>query len=386
MFRDRCAEGIKHRSKFIFPPAKSSCPSQLEYLSQVTISSFPSAFGVLKKGHTMASLPQSMRGLIHNQKLQTLAFTKALPLPSPGSNEILLKVSAAAITRGELNWPRPPELNESCPGCEMAGSVVSAPEGSKFKPGDKVYMRNEFPRPGSAREYSIALEKELAIRPGNITAEEAAAVPVSALTAWQALFTHAGLPSPLAGYNGTAPNLKKYRVLINGASGAVGLWAVQLAHLIGSTTIGTCTSKNAELVREMGADEVIDYTQTPISAWAKNNEKVDLLLDCVGDKSRDDAWHAIKDHGKLLSIVPPPDMNWQWTYDTPEGISKTIEGRFFVMEPKGEDLVLITQLIEQGKVRPTVDSVHKLEHYQAAFDRMNSKRAVGKVVLKVDEE
>lgn len=334
----------------------------------------------------MATLPQTMRGLVHNQKLQTLAFVKTLPLPSPGPNEILLKVSAAAITRGELDWPRPPELNESCPGCEMAGSVVSAPQGSKFKAGDKVYMRNEYPRPGSAREYSIGLEKELAIRPSNITAEEAAAVPVSALTAWQALFTQAGLPSPLKQSNGAVANVKKYRVLINGASGAVGLWAVQLAHLAGSTVIGTCTSKNAGMVREMGADEVIDYTETTISEWGKNNEKIDVLLDCVGGKSRDDAWHAIKDHGKLFSIVPPPDMNWQWTYDPPEGVSKSIEGRFFIMEPKGEDLGLITQLIEQGNVRPVVDSVHKLEQYQAAFDRMNSKRAVGKVVLKVDEE
>ena len=331
----------------------------------------------------MASLPKTMRGVAHNQKLQKLAFSRALSLPSPGQDEILLKVSAAAITRGELDWPRPPELNESCPGVDMAGSVVSAPEGSKFKAGDKVYMRNEYPRAGSAREYTIGLEKELAIRPKNIMAEEAAAVPVSALTAWQALFVQAGLPSPLEQLNGTAAN-KKYRVLVNGASGAVGLWKVQLAHLAGCTVTGTCTSSNADMVREMGADEVIDYTQTSISAWSENNEKVDLLLDCVGGKSRDDAWHAIKDHGKLFSIVPPPDMNWVWTYDPPKGVSNTIVGKFFIMEPNGEHLSLITRLIEQGKVRPIVDSVYKLEEYQMAFDRMNSKRAVGKVVLKIE--
>jgi NADPH:quinone reductase-like Zn-dependent oxidoreductase len=333
----------------------------------------------------MASLPMTMRGIVHNQKLQTLAYSKALPLPTAGSNEVLLKVSAAAITRGELDWPRPPELNESFPGVDMAGNVVSAPEGSKFNVGDKVYMRSEYPRAGSAREYSIGLEKELAIRPKNISAEEAAAAPVSALTAWQALFVHAGLPSPLQQTNG-ADAFKKYRVLVNGASGAVGLWKVQLAHLAGCTVVGTCTSSNAEMVRRMGADEVIDYTQTSISAWSKDNEKVDLLLDCVGGKSRDDAWHAIKDHGKLFSIVPPPDMNWVWTYAAPEGVSSTIIGKFFIMEPNGEHLGLITTLIEQGKVRPIVDSVYKLEEYQKAFDRMNSKRAVGKVVLKIEQE
>ena len=333
----------------------------------------------------MASLPKTMRGLVHDQKLQTLTYSKALSLPTPGPNQILLKVSAAAITRGELDWPRPPELNESFPGVDMAGSVVSAPEGSKFKAGDKVYMRNEYPRAGSAREYSIGLETELATRPKNVSAEDAAAVPVSALTAWQALFVHAGLPSPLQQMNDAAAD-KKYRVLVNGASGAVGLWEVQLAHLAGCTVIGTCTSSNAETVRGMGADEVIDYTKTSISAWSKNNDKVDLLLDCVGGKSRDDAWHAVKNHGKLLSIVPPPDMNWVWTYDAPEGVSNTIIGKFFIMEPNGEHLGLITRLIEQGKVRPIVDSVYKLEEYQKAFDRMNSKRAVGKIVLKIEQE
>lgn len=333
------------------------------------------------------SLPKVMRGLIHNQKLQTLVLSKSLPLPVPNGDELLLKVSSTAITSGELDWPRPPELNESFPGTDMAGSVVSAPAGSTFKAGDKVYMRTEYPRAGSAREYSIGLEKELAIRPQNMTANEAAAVPVSALTAWQALFVHAGLPAPTSrtDMNGLAET-NKFRVFVNGASGAVGLWMVQLAALARCTVIGTCTSKNARLVQDMGASETIDYTQTTISQWAENNEKVDLLLDAVGGKSRDDAWHAIKDNGKLFSIVPPADMNWVWEYDPPEGISKTIAGRFFVMEPNGQHLGYITQFIEQGKVRALVDSVHKLEDYQNAFERMTSRRAVGKIVLKINDE
>ena len=161
---------------------------------------------------------------------------------------------------------------------------------------------------------------------------------------------------------------------------------VQLAILAGATVVGTCSSKNAELVRDMGADEVIDYTQVSISEWAKQHEKVDLLLDCVGGKSREDAWHAIKEHGKLFSIVPPADMVWVWDYNTPEGISSTIVGKFFIMETNGQHLSYITQLIEHGKVRPTLDSVHQLQDYQAAFDRMKSWNAVGKIVLKVNDE
>jgi NADPH:quinone reductase-like Zn-dependent oxidoreductase len=111
-----------------------------------------------------------------------------------------------------------------------------------------------------------------------------------------------------------------------------------------------------------------------------------LLLDCVGGKSREDSWHAIKDHGKLFSIVPPADMIWVWNYDPPEGVSNTIVGKFLMMEPNGQHLSYITQLIEQGKARALVDSVHQLEDYHAAFDRMKSRRAVGKIILKVSDE
>ena len=326
------------------------------------------------------TIPKTMRALIHNQKLQTLKLIKNSPLPVPSGNEILLKVSAAAITNGELDWPRPPELNESNPGTDMAGIVVSAPASSKFQPGDKVYMRTQYPRAGSAREFSIGLETELALRPKNVSAEEAAAVPVSALTAWQALFVHAGLQRPSYQINGVGTH-PQVRVLVNGASGAVGLWMTQLAKMAGCYVIGTCTRKNTALVKGMGADELVDYTS--ISQWAKANGKVDIVLDCVGGKSLEDAWHAAQDNGKVFTIVPAADMVWRWDLTPPEGVSKTVVGKFFIMDTNGEHLSQITKLIEQGKARPVVDSVHRLEDYEKAFERMRSRRAVGKIVLKV---
>lgn len=242
-------------------------------------------------------------------------------------------------------------------------------------------MRTSYPRAGSAREYSIGLEEELALRPKTISAVEAAAVPVSALTAWQALFVHAGVATASADVN----DEHKVRVLVNGASGAVGLWMTQLAHFAGCVVIATASAKNAALVRNMGADETIDYTQESISQWAKRSNKVDIVLDCVGGSSLEEAWHAAADGGKVFTIVPTADMSFRTELTRPTGVKGNVEGKFFIMEPNGEHLSQITKLIDEGKVRPAVDSVYRLEDYQKAFERVDSRRAVGKVILKIAE-
>ncbi|KAK5937732.1 hypothetical protein PMZ80_009861 [Knufia obscura] len=322
-----------------------------------------------------------MKALIHNQSMGTLKLDESAPLPTTNNGEHLIKVDAAAITTGELLWPRPAELNESVPGVEAAGTVVTALSTSQFKPGDQVYFRTQYPRAGSAREYSIGLESEMAIRPSNVSAEEAAAVPVSALTAWQALLTKIDLNSLLDGQNGSQPN-RRLRVFINGASGGVGLFLTQLAHLAGCQVVGTST--NEKLVREMGADEVINYKSTSITEWRKSHDaRFDLILDLVGGHSLDEAWHLADEHGTVLTFVPPADMQWKFDLDRPAGISETVSGKFFLMQTNGKHLQQITRLIEDGRLRPTVDSVHRMDDYRQAFDRAFSGRAVGKVVLQV---
>jgi len=331
-------------------------------------------------------VPKAMRALVHNQGLQTLKLTDSWPVPVPSQREHLLRVNSFAVTNGELLWPRPSELNESHPGVEMAGEVVTAPPESRFPAGSKVYMRTTFPNPGSAREYSIGLENEMARRPDNIEAAEAACVPVSGLTAWQALFVHAGCSPQFDRSKHASPKDSK-RVLINGAAGGVGLWMTQLARAAGLWVVGTCNTRNAGRVRELGASEIIDYTQTSISEWAQTNPqcKVDLVLDCVGGDSLAQAWHAVREHGLVLSIAPPKDMVWRFVLDRPEGISDTIEGKFFIMEPNSDHLQQITGLIEAGQARPVVDSVFKFEDYQKAFDRVGSGRTTGKVVVQIRE-
>lgn len=161
----------------------------------------------------------------------------------------------------------------------------------------------------------------------------------------------------------------------------------QLAHAAGLWVTGTSSARNAATVREFGADEIIDYTKTSISEWVKNNpdSKFDLVLDCVGGDSLTQAWQAARENGLVLSIAPPKDMVWKFILDRPEGISNTVEGKFFIMEPNSEHLQRITELIEAGKAKAVVDSVFKLEDYQKAFDRVSSGRTTGKVILQVRE-
>lgn len=260
----------------------------------------------------------------------------------------------------------------------MAGTVVTSPQDSKFKPGDEVYMRTTFPRSGSAREFSIGLEHELALKPKNISAVEAAAVPVSALTAWQGLFVHAGIPFPSVAH--------EIKVLVNGASGGVGIWYTQLAHIAGCHVVAVCSSKNSALLRSLGADDVVEYDEMPLGQWLWENKTLfDHVFDCVGLEITGECWEAVKPGGGLWTIVPPADMQWKFELDPPidADLEDGVTGRFFVMESNGEQLARITKLIEEDKAMPVVDSVWILGEFKGAFNRLNSGRAVGKVVFEV---
>ncbi len=324
-----------------------------------------------------------MRALLHDQSDQTLSLAST-PLPKPSATQYLIQIHAVGLTNGELLWPRPNDLTVSTPGVEFAARVVTSPSSSsKFQPGDEVYGRVTYPQRGGAREYSVSDDEELALRPKTMSVAEAAAMPVSALTAWQALFELFGLPTPTE--TTAKPGL---RILITAASGSVGIWAVQLAKLTGAYVVGTCGTANIDFVRSLGADEVLDYKTTNISTWAEEDpsRKVDLVFDCAGGASLEQAWHAVKDRGQVLTIVPPADMQWKFVLDRPEGVSESVSGRFFVMHPSGEQLSQVTELADQGKVKSVVDSVWKLDEYDQAFERFKSGKARGKVVIKVGNE
>lgn len=334
-----------------------------------------------------ATLPSKMRALLHNLKDQSLAI-KSVALPVPSPNQYLVKSFAAAFTVGELSWPRPEELNISSPGVEYVGQIVTSPSStSKFQPGDRVYARVTYPQSGAARQYTLTTDDEIARVPKNLSVAEAASVPVSALTAWQGLFEELKFEAPTADSTATSSSTKS-RVLILAASGSVGVYVTQLAKLAGLHVIGTTGTRNVDFVKSLGADEVLDYTKTDLRTWVAENpsRKVDFVFALAGGASRDQAWHTLKENGRLLTIVPSADLKWVFDLDTPEGVDRSIKGRFFIMHPSGQQLEKITELIEAGKLKPLVDSVWEFEDYAKAIERLNSGKTSGKVILKVNDE
>jgi NADPH:quinone reductase-like Zn-dependent oxidoreductase len=318
-----------------------------------------------------------MRALLQPNVQETrLIFTTTQPIPTPDltNNEHLIRVHCVSPCANELNWLKlfaPPKPRSPIPCYDIAGTVLKAPENSPFRAGDEVYARTNYLRPGCAADYTIGMTSELAHRPKNLSWVESAAVPLSAQTAWQALFVQSGI----GGFGD--PAWKGKRVLVTAASGGVGTWVTQIAALVGATVVGTCSSKNVEFVRGFGASEVVDYRSTNLGQWGKEEgNQVDLVIDCIGGRSLADAWWCVKDGGVLISIFQPPEQV------RPEGLGeKGVKDVFFIMEPNRDHLEPITRLVNEGKCRGVVDSVWPLEQFEAAFARLDGGHAKGKIIL-----
>ncbi|KAL4879889.1 NAD(P)-binding protein [Aspergillus karnatakaensis] len=322
------------------------------------------------------TLPKTMRALIQPSPKSTdlTLITRPLPTPTPNTTEHLIKVHAVSPCSGELLWPLnfpPPTTREFIPCYDVSGSVVTAPTNSPFKTGDEVYFRSNYLRNGCASDYTIGVTEELALRPKGLSTVEATAIPLSAQTAWQALFIHTGIGDIESG------NWKGKRVFVTAASGGVGMWVVQLAKIAGATVVGTCGPDNIELVKSLGADEVLNYRSMDVKAWSEDAaNKVDVVIDCIGRRSLADAWWTVKEGGIMLSIFQPPDMA------KPEELAvNVVKDIFFVMEPKREHLEPITRLVEEGMARGVVDSVWPLEQFAEAFKRVEGGHAKGKVII-----
>ncbi|KNG91165.1 zinc-binding oxidoreductase [Aspergillus nomiae NRRL 13137] len=322
------------------------------------------------------TLPQTMRALLQPsiQETRLIQTTLGTPIQDLNDNEHLIRVHCVSPCANELNWLKyfpPPKPRTQIPCYDIAGTVVKSPENSPFSVGDEVYARTNYLRPGCASDYAIAVTDELAHRPQNLSWAESTAVPLSAQTAWQALFVQ----SAIGAFD--SDEWKGKRVLVTAASGGVGIWVTQLARLVGATVVGTCGSRNVGFVKGLGASEVIDYRKTDLRAWAEEpGSMVDVVVDCVGGKSLADAWWCVKDGGVLVSIFQPPEQV------RPEGLKeKRVKSLFFVMEPKREHLEAITKLVEAGKCRPAVDSIWPLELFEEAFARLDGGHARGKIIL-----
>jgi NADPH:quinone reductase-like Zn-dependent oxidoreductase len=231
-----------------------------------------------------------------------LAYEDA-PQPHPGPGAVLVRVYAAGIIANELKWDEtyqtatrsPSDL--PIPGRDLSGVVAEVGPGvAALVPGTEVYEMLGYGRDGTEAEYPLALPGELAPKSGALDPVQAAAVPLSALTAWQALFDHAHLA---AGQT----------VLIHRGAGGVGVLAVQLGHWAGAQVIATAAARDRDFVRDLGASETIDYTTTRSEEVVQG---VDLVFDLVGGDTLQRSWQVIKPGGMLVSIASPaPPRMWQ---------------------------------------------------------------------------
>lgn len=335
------------------------------------------------------TLPSTIRAVHQTDPKSGKLTLVETPLPIPAKpDDVLIKVAATAPCLGELWWVRDfpsmfEEPREPVPGQDMSGTVVKSPEGSKFKPGDEVFCRIEAVRPGAAREYTLAKEIELALKPKSLDWAQAAATPLSALTAWQALFTQGTLESAaIFGDEEARKRNAQKRVLITAAGGSVGGWAVQFAAAAGAGgVVATCQGSKADAVRALGATDIIDYKTQGVHEWLAEdpaNREVDLIVDCIGGPSMEHLWTAIKNGGTFLSISRPPD-----TAKPSDNTKALAKSAFFIVQSLGSELSEIAKLIDAGSFKPLVDSVLEFDQFQEAFDKVESRKTKGKVVLKV---
>jgi NADPH:quinone reductase-like Zn-dependent oxidoreductase len=290
-----------------------------------------------------------------------------VPQPQPGPGHVLVRVAASGIIVNELTWdvtyqtatgaPRPVPI----PGRDLSGVVAAVGADvtgvSDVAVGEAVYAMLGYGRDGAEAQYVLALPSELAPKPRTLDDVQAAAVPLAALTAWQALFLHAKL----------APG---QRVLIHGASGGVGTYAVQLAHWAGAQVLATAAARNTAFLRDLGADQIIDYATTRFEDVAHD---VDVVLDLVGGDTLRRSWQVVRAGGVLVSVVTPPP-----SYPAPRPEVRFV---YFIVEPSGEQLRQIGGLLDAGQVRPIVDQVFPLAEAREAYDEGLHGHPRGKIVL-----
>ncbi|MBD2360826.1 NAD(P)-dependent alcohol dehydrogenase [Anabaena minutissima FACHB-250] len=247
-------------------------------------------------------------------------------------------------------------------GFDVAGEVVAVgSQVTRFRVGDAIYGSTKFPG-GAYAEFAAVPENLAALKPTNLSYEEAATVPLAAMTALQALRDLGHI-------------LPRQKVLINGAAGGVGMFAVQIAKAFNAEVTGVCSTKNLEFVKSLGADRVIDYTEQDFTA---EMIQYDIIFDAVAKRSLAHCKKVLKPNGVYISTLPTPEVLIQGF------LSMFLPGQKakFVMEkPNAQDLVYLKELIEAGKVRTVIDRTYPLQELAAAHAYSESERTVGKIAI-----
>ena len=292
-------------------------------------------------------------------------------------DDVVVRVHASALHAGDYfvmrgvpylvrmvaGWPKPKNY---VPGFDVAGRVEAVGKMVKqFRPGDEVFGACD----GTCAEYVCAREKSFVLKTINLTHAQAAAVPTSALAALHGLRDAGNVQSG-------------QKVLINGASGGVGTFAVQIARALGAEVTGVCSTRNVSLVRSLGAQHVIDYTQED---FTQGGRRFDLILDQVANRSLSECRRALDSKGKHI----PNSGNSGLGYVIKAFVFSLFvrqQGRPYISIPNNADLVVLKELIESGKVTPVIDRSFPLSETPEAFRYLNEGHARGKVVIIVGQD
>ncbi|KAJ5630350.1 secondary metabolism biosynthetic enzyme [Penicillium longicatenatum] len=312
-----------------------------------------------------------------------LNLDQNVPIPKPSQpGDILVRVKATSIIRDMLTWPETYAHEYAILGSDIAGVVteVLSPT-SKFKPGDNVFGMTDVNRAATWAEYTIAKEDEIALKPTALSFAEAAAMPLSASTAYEALFEHAGIPRPTVDeLRSRSARIKDRRVLITGAGGALGLYLVQMAAGAGVTVVAASSSnsRNGEFLRALGADEVVEY-----SMLEEHRGTFDVIIDVVGGDLLKKCWGYVKETGVLISLESA-------SYDFVEehrklGLCKDgVRAVFFVVKGSSEALRYIADAVDAGALRSFVVDTYPLTKAREAYDLANGRYSGrGKFILSI---
>jgi NADPH:quinone reductase-like Zn-dependent oxidoreductase len=303
---------------------------------------------------------------IHSYGGPEVSVFEDAPRPEPAADEVLIRIHAAAVNPvdwmirngyGKEWWPHQMPLTL---GCEYAGVVetVGAAVGG-VKPGDEVFGYINLVKNGAYAEYAVAKEAEVALKPKTLDFINAAALPVAALTSWQAIFDIAKLSAG-------------QKVLIHAAAGGVGSVAVQLAKAKGAYVLGTASGRNAAFLRQIGVDEAIEYTTTRFEEAA---HAVDVVFDTIGGETQERSFAVLKPGGFLVTAVSPPSAELAKTHGVNAGMVQ--------VQPNAAQLAEIAALADAGKINPSVETVLPLAEFQHAHELSQSGRTRGKIVLQV---
>ena len=295
-----------------------------------------------------------------------------IPTPEITVDQILVEVHAASVNpidwkiRDGMMGDRYGKEFPMVLGLDASGVVVKVGDSvTEFKEGDEVYARSDNGAGKCYAEYVALNPGTVALKPESLSHVEAAAIPLAALT-------------PLIGMRDCAGLKAGDRILIIGASGGVGIFAVQIAKLMGAEVTAVCSTRNIDLAKEIGADRVIDYTKGEV---LQAGDDYDVIYDTVGAQTYVSAKPALKEEGIYLTLVPVPGIDFFIPGQTERMTGK---GYFVAWTPHASDLRILSDWVASGQLRPVIDSEYPLEEIRQAHERSQTLRAQGKIIIRMD--